>query len=209
MGYDKLTTYGIMSDMPVNKIRRIMEFLVEKGYLEVTLGEYPVIRATELTSKIIREKIKLEMKLPQEKKKVIAPKEKTAEYPLDSGLLTALKELRMKIAAKEKVPAYIIFTDASLRDMCKKLPKDEGEFLGISGVGRKKCDLYGREFLEAIKSYTENKGKTSEKSNWTEEEDNKLVEDYNKGLSIMDMSREHKRKPNEIRVRLKELKMIV
>lgn len=156
MGYDKLTTYGIMSETPVHTIRSILDFLIEKGYLAVTSGEYPMVTATETTARIIKNKLTLEMKLPKEKKK-LPPKEKKPLAPVDEELMKRLKKLRSEIAAKERVPAYIIFTDASLRDMCKKLPSDEEEFLSVSGAGRKKTDLYGKRFIEAISEYNNSK----------------------------------------------------
>jgi ATP-dependent DNA helicase RecQ len=60
------------------------------------------------------------------------------------------KALRYKLAGEKKVPAYIIFSDATLVDMCKKMPANEDEFLEVSGVGRVKLDAYGKLFLEVI-----------------------------------------------------------
>lgn len=204
MGYDKLTTYGIMADVPMHRIRAIIDFLVEKNYLGVTSGEYPVLTANANTAAVIKEKLKIEMKLPKERKAAV-PKEKEAVAPVDSELLDSLKALRKKLADREGVPAYIIFTDASLRDMCRKLPEDEDEFLGISGVGRKKCELYGKAFLEVINEYAQ---KAKEEHRWTEKEDEKLRHDYKIGLSIMSMSETHGRSPDDIRVRLGKLGLI-
>lgn len=204
MGYDKLTTYGIMADVPMHRIRAIIDFLVEKNYLGVTSGEYPVLTANANTAAVIKEKLKIEMKLPKERKAAV-PKEKEAVAPVDSELLDSLKALRKKLADREGVPAYIIFTDASLRDMCRKLPKDEDEFLGISGVGRKKCELYGKAFLEVINEYAQ---KAKEEHRWTEKEDEKLRRDYKIGLSIMSMSETHGRSPDDIRVRLNKLGLV-
>ena len=204
MGYDKLTTYGIMADVPMHRIRSIIDFLVEKNYLGVTSGEYPVLTANANTAAVIKEKLKIEMKLPKERKAAV-PKEKEAVAPVDSELLDSLKALRKKLADREGVPAYIIFTDASLRDMCRKLPKDEDEFLGISGVGRKKCELYGKAFLEVINEYAQ---KAEEEHRWTEKEDEKLRHDYKSGLSIMSMSEAHGRSPDDIRVRLNKLGLV-
>lgn len=208
MGYDTLTTYGIMSDTPMHRIRTIMDFLVEKNYLAVSLGEYPVLTVTPLGAAAVRDRQKIEMKLPKEKK---ANPRKDKKYTVsvdmdtDAALLDLLKELRKKIAAEENVPAYIIFTDASLRDMCKKLPANRSEFLEVSGVGRKKCELYGEAFLKAIKDYSE---KARGKKPWSEAEDERLRNDYKNGLSVMSMSREHGRTPDEIRIRLKALSIV-
>ncbi|HZK72235.1 MAG TPA: HRDC domain-containing protein, partial [Clostridia bacterium] len=61
-----------------------------------------------------------------------------------------LKELRYKLAQKKKVPAFIIFSDATLMDMCIKMPTNDIEFLEVSGVGQIKLEGYGKEFLEVI-----------------------------------------------------------
>ena len=151
-GYDGLTTYGIMSDVPMHRIRLIMDHLIEKGYLAVTYGEYPVVTATEKTASVIKDGTVIEMKLPREKKR-IAPKLVKEEVPVDPVLYAKLKELRKELASKARVPAYVIFTDASLRDMCRKLPKNRQEFLGVSGVGASKAEKYGDKFVNMISAF--------------------------------------------------------
>jgi ATP-dependent DNA helicase RecQ len=69
---------------------------------------------------------------------------------IDKKLLQKLKELRKEISARAGVPAYAVFTDSTLMDMCLKLPENEGQMLGVSGVGRNKMERYGKVFLEAI-----------------------------------------------------------
>lgn len=71
-------------------------------------------------------------------------------------LFSALRALRNSLAVKEHVPAYVIFNDATLKDMCSRLPCTENEFSGITGVGQKKLDLYGRQFIELIQRYCDN-----------------------------------------------------
>ena len=151
-GYDRLTTYGIMSDVPMHRIRVIMDHLIEKGYLSVTDGEYPVVTATEKTASVIKDGVKIEMKLPREKKRSES-KPVREEVPVDSQLYAKLKELRKELASKARVPAYVIFTDASLRDMCRKLPKTRQEFLGVSGVGASKAEKYGEKFIKVISEF--------------------------------------------------------
>jgi ATP-dependent DNA helicase RecQ len=73
------------------------------------------------------------------------------EYAIDKTLFEKLKTLRKEIADEQKVPAFVVFSDASLVDMCKKLPTNRAEFLGVVGVGEVKADRYGEEFLEIIK----------------------------------------------------------
>jgi ATP-dependent DNA helicase RecQ len=75
------------------------------------------------------------------------------EASFDEALFAKLKELRKELAAKEGFPAYIIFSDASLRDMCRKLPKTLGEFLEVNGVGQLKMEKYGPVFTGLIQEY--------------------------------------------------------
>lgn len=154
-GYNTLSTYGIMSDTPIHRIRLILDYLIEKGYFSVREGEYPVVVPTELSTAAIKSGQRFEMKLPKEKKPAIIRKEKAPEYPINDELLKKLKLLRLKIASESKVPAYVVFTDATLRDMCKKLPKSKEELLSVSGIGQKKCDSYGQAFLDEINSFSE------------------------------------------------------
>ena len=75
------------------------------------------------------------------------------DYGVDDAMFQVLRRVRERLAAKEFVPAYIVFSDATLRDMCNKRPSTEEEMLAISGVGKYKMDKYGEAFLEAIAEY--------------------------------------------------------
>jgi ATP-dependent DNA helicase RecQ len=72
---------------------------------------------------------------------------------LDEVLLARLKELRTRLAQEAHVPAYIIFSDASLRDMCRKKPLTPEQFLNVSGVGAVKMEKYGAVFTRLIEEY--------------------------------------------------------
>ncbi|MDR2742027.1 MAG: DNA helicase RecQ [Treponema sp.] len=69
------------------------------------------------------------------------------------GLLDRLKELRARLAQEKRVPAYIIFSDASLRDMCRKMPETPEEFMDVSGVGSLKMEKYGGAFTAVIREW--------------------------------------------------------
>lgn len=71
------------------------------------------------------------------------------EHPL----FDQLKEVRKRMAERNGVPAFVIFSDATLEEMVEKMPRTEKQLLRISGVGQKKLDLYGQAFLEAISDY--------------------------------------------------------
>ncbi len=159
LGLDSISTFGIMPDIPVHKTRRILDYLIQNEYLTVTDDEYPVVRFTERSKEILYDKKKIEMKFPRE---VISDKQQKisspVSYDLDMGLFSLLRSLRSQYAADAHVPAYVIFTDAALRDMCKKLPLTRERFLEVSGVGNAKLERYGDEFIEVIKKYVQEQG---------------------------------------------------
>ena len=102
---------------------------------------------TEKSRTVIKPAAPIRMKTP----KIEENKEKEVRQPpVSSELLDRLKQLRHKLANSERVPAYVIFTDAALMDMCRKLPQSKAEFLNISGVGEVKLNKYGDKFMEVI-----------------------------------------------------------
>ena len=79
---------------------------------------------------------------------------KNFDYPIlqegDEPLFQKLRQLRMEIARKEKVPPYIVFSDKTLVHMCIIKPQSKEEMLSVSGVGEHKYAKYGQQFLEAV-----------------------------------------------------------
>ena len=149
-GFETLSTYGIMSDSNTSSLRRIVEFLIRENYLAETGEEYHVVEMTEKSRTVIKPAATIRMKTP----KIEENKEKEVRQPpVSSELLDRLKQLRHKLANSERVPAYVIFTDAALMDMCRKLPQSKAEFLNISGVGEVKLNKYGDKFMEVIGSW--------------------------------------------------------
>ncbi|MGN0596722.1 MAG: DNA helicase RecQ [Ruminiclostridium sp.] len=148
-GYDTLSTFGIMRESNTPTIRRIVDFLIRENYLAEMGEEFHVIRMTEKSRSVIKPAAPIKMKIPIIEEK---PKEEKPQ-PVNDSLLDKLKKLRLKIANSERVPAYVIFTDAALMDMCRKLPKTRAEFLSVSGVGEVKLNKYGEKFMEVIKQW--------------------------------------------------------
>jgi ATP-dependent DNA helicase RecQ len=154
-GYDTLSTYGIMGDTSTARIRKILDCLIEMGYLAITGTDYPIIARTEKSGDVIKSDFKLEIKTPKIEEQNIIRKNLhiTEDSEIDQELLSRLKKLRGSLAARAKVPAYIVFSDSSLRDMCKKKPKTNEEFLNVSGVGSRKLEQYGEVFTRTIREY--------------------------------------------------------
>lgn len=158
LGLDRLPTYGIMRDIGRLQIREYIDFMIDEGYLELTDGEYPVVRLTPAANDILfnskpvlfYKRIRQSDTRNKRNKKSIGIENN--EAATDGSLFTILKELRTKIAQKENVPAYVVFSNASLVDMATKKPRNISEFLQISGVGEVKAKRYGQLFLSAIEN---------------------------------------------------------
>ena len=84
-----------------------------------------------------------------------AAQEKEKLRPTDAALLSALKEVRNRLAQRERVPSYVIFSNATLADMARRCPQDEEALLSVSGVGRIKAARYGTAFLDVLRQYGE------------------------------------------------------
>ena len=147
---DTISTYGIMSDMSLKRIRYIIDYLIQEGYLEVDEMNYRTVQPTPKTKEILNGK-ELSMKLIKEVS--YTHKKDTVLTSEEDRLFERLKKLRNRRAVMASVPAYVIFQDSTLREMCRKRPVTDSEFLNISGVGEMKKRKYGKEFMEEIQKF--------------------------------------------------------
>ncbi len=156
MQLSTLSTFGIMPDVTSRRIHKIIDFLVDHDYLSVSDDQYPVIQLSSRSGEVIKTMEPVYMKLPKEvvKEKQTSKKRKakSSDQPEDLSLFGKLKALRSEMATKAHVPAYIIFTDAALRDMASKKPTTFDAFLDVSGVGKAKQEKYGEIFIELIRA---------------------------------------------------------
>jgi ATP-dependent DNA helicase RecQ len=184
-GLEDLSVYGIMAGEDAKKIRAVLDFLIDRGFLASEGEEYPYVVLGSGCEEIINEQQRVVMKLPKsisneqlamskgrksretKSKEQVADSKGREQFPIagagvavkrdlpvetdmDKGLFERLKELRKGIAAKEGVPAYIVFSDASLRDMCRKKPASLVQFSAVNGVGSVKLEKYGEAFIQII-----------------------------------------------------------
>jgi len=145
MGYNRLSTYGIMEQYTEKEIRDVINILVADGYLQLTSGQYPVIKITEKSVGVIKNGDKVYQK-------VLNNSDNLEE---DNTLFEILRKLRKEISSKENLPPYIIFSDSTLIEMSKVYPLEPHQLLNIKGVGQNKLDKYGEVFLSEIKKYVE------------------------------------------------------
>lgn len=144
------STYGIMKEVTARHIFGTIDFLAEKEYISSD-NETEVLKLLPKSRDVLFGRERLVMKKVENSEKVV--KTHRPEVPVNSELLDALKTLRKGIASKKSVPAYVIFTDATLIDMCKKCPETPDEMLEVSGVGRTKLEKFGKQFLEEIAKF--------------------------------------------------------
>jgi ATP-dependent DNA helicase RecQ len=153
---DQLTTYGLMKQEGISRIRAIADHLEAEGYL-YTETEHQTLCLTEKASEILQGKKTVTMKCRREQE-VSAPKA-NGEQPVlklaeeDRELYELLRELRKQLAAKAEVAPFVVFSNATLAEMAAKKPKTVTEFRRISGVGELKASWYGKPFTEAIRKY--------------------------------------------------------
>lgn len=144
------STYGIMKEVTTRHIFGTIDFLAEKEYISAD-NETEALKLLPKSRDVLFGRERLVMKKVENSEKVV--KTHRPEVPVNSDLLDALKALRKGIASKKSVPAYVIFSDATLIDMCKKCPETPDEMLEVSGVGRTKLEKFGKEFLEVIAKF--------------------------------------------------------
>ncbi|MFS0644718.1 DNA helicase RecQ [Siminovitchia sp. 179-K 8D1 HS] len=147
-GFDKLSTYGIMSEKTQKETVELIDFLTAEGYLRPTDGTYPVLMLTEKAAAVLRG-------LQQVKRK---EKVSVSQVVEDDQLFEVLRKLRREIAAAERVPPYIIFSDTTLKEMSARLPMTGEEMRQMKGVGEKKLEAYGSAFLTEIVRYCKENG---------------------------------------------------
>lgn len=153
---DKLPTYGIMRDTDRQTIRAYINYLIAAGYLEQAQGEYPVLELTEQAKGVLfrGEKVSMRMKpMPETEEQPAAGQEEAGD--VNEGLLERLKAVRLSIAQTTGVPAYVVFTNATLTAMARKRPESLEEFRTLPGVGEAKARRYAKQFLRAIQTFTE------------------------------------------------------
>ena len=160
LGLTEISTYGIMKDIPRNEISDMANYLIDLGYankdtafgaVTLTNKAYAVLRGGERVMMAYKD---IPPKEEKRKGKAKAPISMDA-----SDLFERLRKLRFAIANEQNVPAYIVFSNATLVDMANKKPTAMWEFMEVSGVGRVKADLYGERFIAEIKEYVDLYGK--------------------------------------------------
>lgn len=173
-GYDTLSTYAIMREESTRRVRFLLDVLIERGMLgtqSVGGGSFQVVVPTARSAEFLRCGEAFAIKVPKEgarerDRRRRLERESAGGMPSQSEganprLFQILKEVRARFASEAGVPAYVVFSNHSLHDMCRRMPRTEGEFLEVAGVGRKKAERYGEAFLSAIARFAQEEEKSA------------------------------------------------
>ncbi|MDR3692843.1 MAG: DNA helicase RecQ [Fimbriimonas sp.] len=154
--HDSLSSYGSGKHLSGDEWASIIRQLIQRGLLIQDAENYGILKLTPETKPVLRDGVQVFLAKPRVK--VETPKTKKGKKSKakgdlsdrDDALFQELRALRRQIADREKVPAYVVFSDETLRQMAILKPRTRAELLKVSGVGEKKADRYGSEFLLGI-----------------------------------------------------------
>lgn len=155
-GYQQLKTFGIASDIAWRDWQQYLIQLINLGYVEIVFHDHNRLQLTVLARKVLfeGEKVQLADVKQVELKKASAVKKIT---PVADTLFERLRKLRLQLAQEEGIPAYLIFNDATLKEMEKERPMTDEEFILVNGVGRQKMQNYGYKFIKEIIAFHKEK----------------------------------------------------
>ncbi|MBK8095559.1 MAG: DNA helicase RecQ [Planctomycetes bacterium] len=162
-GHDRLSTFGLLRDLPVPRLLNFIDQLIDAGDLARSGGEYPVLKLTPGSAEVFKNlrqavlmmpKIALAAKPRRERgTRGEAEVEEIELSGADERLFAELRALRRTIAAELAVPPYVVFHDVTLQDLAKKRPRDRDAMLRIKRIGERKFEAFGERFLAAIAAF--------------------------------------------------------
>lgn len=150
-GLDQLSAFGCLRAEGEENVRRMIDELIADDVLTVTEGEYPLLRAGARASETLRGDEPIHMTLPEPGSAQEMRTRRSSS--VDRALLSRLTAVRRRIAEEQHVPPFVIFTNATLRDMADKRPRTRAAMLRVAGVGERKLERYGETFLREIEAY--------------------------------------------------------
>ncbi|TDQ30141.1 DNA helicase RecQ [Tenacibaculum caenipelagi] len=198
--YQTLKTYGVGKDISWRDWQHYLIQLTNQGYCQIAFHLNNSLQLTDFSTKVLFEGEKVQLTTPVEFQKEVqtVTKEKKKKAVKDT-LFERLRKLRYRIAQEEDIAAYLVFNDATLKEIERERPQSDEEFLAISGVGQRKLEVYGAEFMEEIKTFLNEKKRTKKD---TTLETFKL---YKEGFTVEEIAENRGLKPATIFSHLSKL----
>lgn len=153
MGFESLSTYGIMADTSIRHIRYVLDSLVDQEFLSVSPGLYPVVSPTAQAAVFLKSRQSFVVRMRKEPTPAPAASKRTETSSVtqeEKSLFAELVEPRKELAQQAQVPAYIVFSNHTLHDIVRKRPYTFDELLTVSGIGQVKAERYGEEVIRLI-----------------------------------------------------------
>jgi ATP-dependent DNA helicase RecQ len=169
-GYQNWKSYGIGADISWYNWNHYLIQLINLGYCEIAFHQKNRILLTPFARKVLFEGEKVQLTAAIKKADIKLKRSEVKRFTAKNDLFETLRKLRSDIAKEENVPAYIIFSDSTLRQLETKRPMSAAEFLTIEGVGKAKLEKYGSEFIAAIIAFQKSKPAKAKKARETYQE---------------------------------------
>jgi ATP-dependent DNA helicase RecQ len=151
--HQHLPTYGVGKELDSTQWRSVFRQVVARGFLSVDLAQFGALRLEEKCRPLLRGEQDIQLRRDSGGKTARKQTKTALPADIDIGLWEALRECRRLLAEEQGVPPYVIFHDRSLKEMCAALPRTTTQFGSITGVGERKLEKYGTEFLRVINEY--------------------------------------------------------
>ena len=155
MGHDKLPVYGIGKEQSHEHWVSIIRQLIHLGFATQNIAQHSALQLTEAARPVLRGDVELKLAVPR----VIALKPRVMQKSYggnyDRKLFAKLRKLRKAIADEENIPPYVVFNDATLIEMAEQMPLSASEMLSVNGVGTRKLERFGKEFMALIRSHAD------------------------------------------------------
>ncbi|MEK7730357.1 MAG: HRDC domain-containing protein, partial [Planctomycetota bacterium] len=152
-GHDKLSTYGLMKGTPRKALTNMVFQLGDQSLLIRTEDDRPTLRLNDASWAVLRGQRPVRLIKPKAEPVVSTGIEKDAWEGVDRGLFEHLRGVRRELAQEKSVPAFVIFSDATLRELARIRPTTESQMRRVRGVGERKLAELGRRFLAEIAHY--------------------------------------------------------
>jgi ATP-dependent DNA helicase RecQ len=161
-GHEKLSTYGLLREYRKPDVRDWIYQLIGQGVLQQVGDEYPLLKLNAASWEVMRGERTVRLMQPVRRKKGEAPEKSRADTAswegVDADLFEALRELRKQVAEERRVPPYVIFNDATLRELARVRPTTLEKMRLIYGIGDTKLRDFGERFLKRVDSHCRPRG---------------------------------------------------
>ncbi|MGY6647639.1 DNA helicase RecQ [Wenyingzhuangia sp. IMCC45574] len=154
--YNQLKTYGVAKDIPWKDLQQYMVQLINQGYFEIAFHENNALKLNELSKEVLFNGMKVSLTKPTDFVKADAKTPQKASKP-ENNLFERLRVLRLELATAKGVPAYVVFNDATLKNIANERPVTDDDLLAIDGVGKQKLQDYGYDFITEIIRFNKEK----------------------------------------------------